>query len=282
MVTPITFSLDLEDHRADRSGPRRYPENTRKVLEFLGERGVRGTFFVVGEVAEAEPKLVQEISDHGHEIAFHSHSHRPLTKSNDRQFREDAEKGKTLLEDLVGRKVAGYRAPVFSLTPESRWAVEALWDLGFAYSSSVLGAANPLHGFPGAPATPFRWPNGLLEIPVPLGAIGPIRLPYLGGLYLRYLPRPLVRHLRAKAPQDQCAWTYCHPYDFDADEPFGRIEGAPLWASILLWLNRRGSFDKLEAIMAEGTAPPFIEQVEQGRYASVPTLDPALGDQPRQ
>ena len=278
MMTPITFSLDLEDHRADRSGPSRYPENTRKVLNFLSERDVRGTFFVVGEVAETEPTLVQEISERGHEIAFHSHSHRPLTKSNDREFREDAEKGKALLEDLVGREVAGYRAPVFSLTPESRWAVDALADLGFKYSSSVLGAANPLHGFPGVPATPFRWPNGLLEIPVPLGTIGPLRLPYLGGIYLRYLPRRLVRHLRAKAPQDHCAWTYCHPYDFDPHEPFGLIDGAPVWASLLLWMNRRGSFDKLAAILADGTAPPFIEQVEQGRYANAPTHDPDLGN----
>jgi len=281
MVTPITFSLDLEDHRADKSGPPRYPAMTRRVLDFLAERNVRGTFFVVGEVAEAEPDLVRDISDRGHEIAFHSHSHRPLTQSNERQFREDAEKGKALLEDLTGRQVAGYRAPVFSLTPESRWAVDALHDLGFKYSSSVLGAANPLHGFPGAPATPFRWPNGLLEIPVPLGNIGPLKLPYLGGIYLRYLPSGLVRRLRAKAPRDQSAWTYCHPYDFDADEPFGRIEGAPLWASVLLWLNRGGSFDKLERVLADGAAPPFIEQVEQGRYDGAPTHDPGSGDQPR-
>jgi len=282
MVTPITFSLDLEDHRADKSGPKRYPENTRKVLAFLSKRDVRGTFFVVGEVAEAEPRLIREISERGHEIAFHSHSHRPLTKSNAQEFRADAEKGRALLEDMIGKPVEGYRAPVFSLTPESRWAVDVLGELGFKYSSSVLGAANPLHGFPGVPATPFKWPNGLLEIPVPLGGIGPLKLPYLGGIYLRYLPRPVVRHLRSKAPLGHVPWTYCHPYDFDPNEPFGLIDGAPLWASVLLWMNRRGSFDKLEAILADGAAPPFIEQVEQGQYAGAPTHDPNSGDQPRQ
>ncbi len=277
MAAPLTFSLDLEDHRADRTAPPRYPEMTRRVLDFLDEIGVTGTVFVVGEVAEAEPGLIREVARRGHEVAFHSYLHRPLTEETAARFETETQAGKALLEDLTGQAVVGFRAPVFSLTRESAWAVDTLMALGFAYSSSVLPAPHPLYGFPDAPAQPFRWPCGLLELPVPLARLGAWRLPYLGGIYLRYLPAGTVARLRARADKGQVPWTYCHPYDFDADEPFGLIRQTPLWASVLLWLNRRNSFRKLGSLLAEDHAPPFAARIAAGAFDHCPTVDPAAG-----
>jgi polysaccharide deacetylase family protein (PEP-CTERM system associated) len=206
MRPPLTFTLDLEDHRERREAPARYPAITREILPWLTELGVRGTFFVVGEVAAAEPGLIREVAAGGHEIALHSYDHKPLTAITPARFRDDTVRGRALLEDLIGQAVQGYRAPIFSLTPASRWAVGILAELGFHYSSSVLAARHPLYGYPGLPTVPFQWPEGLLEIPAPLARLGPARLPYLGGFYLRYLPLPLIQWLRERAPHDELPW----------------------------------------------------------------------------
>lgn len=273
MRPAVTFTLDLEDHRARRELPARYPAITRQLLPWLAELGVRGTFFVVGEVAAAEPALIREVAQNGHEIALHSYDHRPLNLITPAQFRDDTQRGRALLQDLSGQRVAGYRAPVFSLTPTSRWAVAILVELGFEYSSSVLAAPHPLYGYPGLPSVPFCWPEGLLELPAPLAAFGPWRLPYLGGFYLRYLPMILIQWLRARASQDELPWTYCHPYDFDNQEAFAPMRDAALWVSVLLWFKRGSTRARLTRLLADGCAPPFAEQIARGDFSRAARLD---------
>ena len=272
MRPALTFTLDLEDHRAQREAPARYPAIVRELLPWLAEMGVRGTFFVVGEVAAAEPALVREVAAQGHELALHSYDHTPLTHITPARFRDDTVRGRALLEDISGRAIEGYRAPVFSLTPASRWAVPILAELGFRYSSSILAAPHPLYGYPGLPSAPFHWPEGVLELPAPLATLGAWRLPYLGGFYLRYLPLALIQWLRARAPRDELPWTYCHPYDFDVDEAFTPIRDAALWVSVLLWCHRRGTRAKLARLLADGCAPPFAEQIARGDFSSAPTI----------
>ena len=273
----VTFTLDLEDHRPDRALPKRYPAMTRRLLAFWRELDVRATVFVVGTLARDDPDLIKEIAAAGHEIAFHSLDHTPLPGLDAARFRRDTADGKKILEDLTGRPVIGFRAPVFSLTSRTVWAVEVLGDLGFRYSSSVLAARNPLHGYPGAPATPFRWPNGLVELPVPTTRLGPFRVPFLGGIYLRYLPSGLIRRRMNRAADGTALWIYCHPYDFDPDDPGVRIKGASWTTSILLKPKRRNTFEKLRRLLRPGDgggAPPFAELVEAGRFDAAPVFQP--------
>ena len=272
----LTFTYDLEDNRTSAHQEKRYAKITNEVLDLLGKNEIRGTFFVVGELAKADPGLIREISDRGHEIACHSFDHTPVIQQTREQFMSDTLQAKSILEDITGRDVVGYRAPIFSLTRDALWAVDCLTELGFTYSSSVLPAKSPLYGFPEAPKQPFHWPNGLLEIPAPVARLGPLILPYLGGIYLRYLPGAYVRSAIAKSHAEQSLWIYCHPYDFDAAEPFFKMKGTSLPVSLLLWFNRKRTFRKLESLTS-GNAKvafngPFIEQIENGDFSDAPVV----------
>jgi len=254
--TSITVTLDIEDHLGRYGADGRYVDNTRRMLDFLAERGVRGTFFVVGRVAEAVPELVRKIADAGHELACHSYRHTPLECESPATFRAETALAKTLLEQAGGVPIAGYRAPYFSLTSRTTWVLEELLALGFRYSASVLPAANPQYGYPDAPHSPFRWSNGLIEFPVPLAKLGPMLVPFLGGLYLRYLPERLI-HRWARARQGEVLWTYLHPYDFDPNEPFARMLHTAAWANVLQWFKRGGTWDKLAGLLALGVGKPL-------------------------
>ena len=254
---PITFTLDLEDY-APAGAPARALAIVPRVLELLAEHGARGTFFVVGEFAEAEPALVRTIAAAGHEVALHGYRHVPLPRLTPEVFRSETAHGRAVLEDLCGTVVTGYRAPTFSLVPDSRWAVEELTDLGFVYSSSVLPARSPLFGWPSQPRHPYRWPTGLVELPCPVFAVGShLANPYLGGVYFRVLPWPAVRLGLARSSHDELLWLYCHPYDFDPEEPFVPRGDVGRFGNRLLWLNRGGMAARVARVLAGRAGQPL-------------------------
>lgn len=258
----ITATIDLEDHGA---GAARIESVTLRLLDALDAvGGARATVFVLGETAAAAPGLVRETARRGHEIACHGQRHRALGRESPGGLRAGLAGARARLEDLAGAPVLGFRAPMFSLTRRAVWATEVLGEVGFAYSSSVLPAWNPLHGFPGAPEEPFLWPAGVLEIPVPLGRIGPFRLPFLGGGYLRWLPpfrlRRFARQLAARPGIP--VWTYCHPYDLDEGEAgVSRVHDSGRLASLLLRLNRGLTAPRLEAILRGRVSRPFAARL---------------------
>lgn len=275
----VTVTLDIEDHRGDAPGPKRHAEMTRRLMESLTAHGVRATVFIVGDLCATNSDLIRDIAGQGHEVGLHSFDHRPLHDHDPMAFGAKTRDARRRLQDLTGQSVTGYRAPSFSLTRQTPWVPDALRDLGFGYSSSVLPAGNPIFGFPGAPRQPFRWPCGLLEIPAPVARVGPVVVPFLGGLYFRYLPEGTIRRSAAR-DRTQALWSYLHPYDIDAAEPFCRPHGAALWASLLLWFRRRGAlrrFDRLLAGKIAGIpAPPFEDRIARGDFdaaAAVPSND---------
>jgi len=274
----LWFTFDLEDHRPDASYPKRYPDITRRLLDFLESRDVAATVFVLGRVAREEPELIRSIAARGHEIGFHSFSHQHLTRETQPHLETELRENKLFLEDLTGQAVIGYRAPAFSLTRDSVWAVDTIHAAGFVYSSSVLPAASPVFGFPGAPRRPFKWPNGLLEIPAPVTHIGPSVIPFLGGFYLRYLPARIIKRALAGGEPDQCYWVYCHPHDFDHEETFYHIEGTSYLTSALLWFNRKQTFAKLERLLdtapAGGGSRTFAASIAAGEFGEAPAFTP--------
>ncbi len=197
--------------------------NTHAVLELLAVHNVRATFFVLGLAAEKSPELVRAIHAAGHEIQSHGHGHRLIHTQTRAQFREDIRRSKALLEDLITRPITGYRAPAFSITCRTVWALDELANAGFEYDSSIFPMRLRRYGISGTPRTPYRLqtPSGaqLLEIPVCTMQLGPLRLPAAGGGYLRLAPAWFVELAIARMNQQgHPAVLYMHPYELAPHE----------------------------------------------------------------
>jgi polysaccharide deacetylase family protein (PEP-CTERM system associated) len=262
----IFFTLDLEDHLGSYDESSRFIPVVYRILDLLDESGCKGTFFAVGRACVAAPALIREIATRGHEVACHSYEHRRLDKEEYRRFHYQTAAAKDQLEQTSGSAVTGFRAPFFSLIPATVWTIDILAELGFVYSSSVVPGDHPLCGFPGTPRQPFRWPNGLIELPCPIARMGRFALPFLGGPYLRYLPSFVVSHLTRQHGESGCLWTYCHPYDFDATEPYTRMPDVPAAANLLLWLNRRHMFDKMRGLLRNASRLPLAQLVAHPEF----------------
>lgn len=256
----ITFTIDLEDHLGIYATGARWMDNASRILDFCVEKHIRATFFTVGKVA-AHAQLLKRIVSDGHELALHSYDHIALTNENPATYAAHLLNAKKTFEDITGKAVEGFRAPIFSLTPKSAWVVDMLKELGFIYSSSVIAGKGAVNGFYGAPNKPFKWKNGLIELPVPMVDLGVLALPFQGGVYLRYLPLPLVQLMKKNVHADALLWTYTHPYDVDDSEGYVRLtDGTPLWMNIVLMNNRKNFLKKLDALLANNAGAPLIER----------------------
>lgn len=258
---PITFTLDVEDHREHRGDDPRHVAATHAVLEFLAERGIRATFFIVGDVIEDEPMLVRAIGEAGHEVAIHAPRHRPLTLEAQSDFTEALRATTERARELTGQPIPGFRAPQFSLVSSTRWVTDVLAELGYRYSSSVLPVRHPLFGDPSKPRAPFRWPSGVIELPCPVVGVGSRGLPFLAAVWLRNLPWSTTRALLAVQEQAPMLWSYGHPYDFDADEPFRVLPEAGSLGSRIIWRRRDRMFDRFDRLLAGRVAPPLQERL---------------------
>ena len=257
----VTFTVDLEDPSERYLPAGRYIAMTKRILDLCDEVNRKATFFAVGRVAQSAPQLVQEIASRGHEIAYHTRNHVSLTKEYPTRFRKEAIEDKDRFEQLTGQKLIGFRAPRFSMTPDCLWALDTLAELGFRYSSSIMPTDISLFGFPDVPRTPFVWPNGLIEFPLPVAELGKYRLPYLGGIYLYTMPLFALKKFLAQTSPDEILWTYTHPYDFDKSERFTRMPNTPLWISLTLWGARQIAAKKIRHVLELGSAPPLRERL---------------------
>jgi polysaccharide deacetylase family protein (PEP-CTERM system associated) len=253
------------------SFPSRVQRNTNRVLELFERNGCRATFFVLGWVAEREPALIRAIADAGHELACHSHLHRPLYSLSADEFREDLRTSKETIEDIGGCQVVGFRAPTFSITRKSLWALEVLAEEGFKYDSSIFPIQHDNYGIPNAP----RWihqkllPSGLTlwELPPSTVRLGKMNLPFGGGGYLRLLPMAFTRwaigttHRRERQP----VMVYFHPWEIDPDQP--RLKGS--WKSRLRhYRGLEKTETRLQEILSSGTFQPFRSFVQTFEDAS--------------
>ncbi len=171
--------------------PSRVEASTERMLELHAAAGARGTFFVLGCVAQKHPGLVRRIAAAGHEIGSHGMSHTMITELSPAAMRAEARDSRRLLEDLSGTPVQGYRAPSYTIGPGTRWALDVLVEAGYAYDSSIFPIRGRRYGDPDGPTLPTRLPTAsasIAEFPMTTLGIGPIRIPLLAGSYLRLLP----------------------------------------------------------------------------------------------
>lgn len=249
--------------------PSRVELSTRRVLDLLAELDLRGTFFVLGWVAERFPSLVREIQAAGHDFGCHSYAHRLIYEFAPAQFREDTRRARAAIEHAAGVPVNAYRAPTFSITHRSLWALEILLELGFTTDSSIFPTKNHLYGIPGAPRRPFRiriQGADLLEFPLPVFDIGGYGVPFTGGAYLRLVPcRIQVAALNRVMARSQPVVMYFHPWELDPAQPrlasafgpkFYHYAGLRRTEPRLRQLLNTFSFGTLQALAA-ATAPVY-------------------------
>jgi polysaccharide deacetylase family protein (PEP-CTERM system associated) len=207
----------------------RVERNTDLLLDLLDHAGCKATFFTLGWVAEQQPHVVKRVADRGHEIACHSLRHRTVYEMTREEFHDDTLRAKRLLEDCCGTPVLGYRAPSFSITSASLWALEVLVELGFSFDSSIFPVKHPNYGIPDSSRAPYRFqtPRGsIVEFPMTTLEFGGLRSPFAGGAYLRFLPywytRWGIRFLNDCENRSVCI--YLHPWELDMDQP--RMSGS--------------------------------------------------------
>jgi polysaccharide deacetylase family protein (PEP-CTERM system associated) len=233
------FSVDLEDYFMVTAFSRtvkfedwgrfegRVEGGARKLLALLARNGARATFFVLGWIAERRGDLIREIQAAGHEIASHGYNHRMVLDMSREEFRADVRKSKAVLEDLIGVRVQGYRAPSYSITEKTVWALDILAEEGFSYDSSIFPIHHDRYGYPGYSRFPVKVTNvgnggGIFEIPLSTIRVGGQNVPVAGGGYFRLYPvaATVWAIRRLNEAEKRPAVFYIHPWELDPDQPW--------------------------------------------------------------
>jgi polysaccharide deacetylase family protein (PEP-CTERM system associated) len=278
MVIRNGLSVDVEDYfhaeaiaaHFERSNwetmESRVVENTHRVLALLGEHNARATFFVLGWVAERFPELVREIHAHGHEIGCHSYWHRLIYRLTPDEFREDTRRAQVAIESCTGVKVIGYRAPSFSVTKSSLWALKILSELGFEYDSSIFPIHHDLYGIPDHARFLCRYGQDeqwkMSELPISTWRVGNVNLPFGGGGYLRILPFAYTRQAfrRVNEGEQLPAIVYFHPWEIDPEQP--RLE-VPLRSRLRHYTNLSRMRKRVSMLLQNYEFVPLCELLGQ-------------------
>jgi polysaccharide deacetylase family protein (PEP-CTERM system associated) len=260
------LSVDVEEHfhasevqtglgpRYWKLLPSRVEKQTLQVLDLFATHGVTGTFFILGWVADHHPRLIREIATAGHEIACHGYAHRLVYDLTPEQFREDTVKAMQAIEDACGISPKGYRAPSYSITRRSMWALDVLAELGFTHDSSIYPIQHDRYGIPGFGRHAQIIPTSsgpLCEVPIATVQISDKRVaPVGGGGYMRLLPYRYtaagIRRINEEEHRPACI--YFHPWEIDTDLP--RIASG--WISRVRTYGGLGSMvGKLNRLMSE-------------------------------
>ena len=249
--------LRLSRRERERLGGR-VVEQTHRLIALLRTAGQRGTFFVLGEVAEQYPDLVKQLGKDGFELGLHGYYHHLVYEQGEEVFRRETLAAKSLLEEIGGKEVAGFRAPSWSITQRSLWALRILADMGFQYDSSILPAKSYLEGMHRSdPLIHQRAEAGIIEVPPSVISIGRFRLPFSGGLYLRTLPYWFIRScIKRLNTRGLPAVIYLHPWELDTDLPRLRLGWKGRYA---LYHNLRSTQTKVERLLAEFSFAPVNE-----------------------
>lgn len=277
------FSIDVEDWYQvsdfeDQVRPEdwdghesRVVANTRRLLRLLAEFRVKATFFVLTWNAERHPALVEEIAADGHEIATHGHAHRLVYELGPDLFRRDLDRSISILERITGRRPSGYRAPSFSVTSRSMWALPAMLEAGLEYDSSVFPVQDALYGVPGARRFPFviheERERRLVEFPMTTARLAGRNLPLGGGAYLRVLPYPYMRWgMRQVNATGEPAVVYLHPWEVDPGHPRIRSRGKRGFSTH--YLNLDAMEGKLRRLLSDFRFAPVRDVLAERGFLS--------------
>jgi len=254
----------------------RVEKNTQRILDMLDQSKTKATFFVLGCVAEGHRGLVESINKCGHEVASHGYSHRRIYTQTPEVFREETKKAKTILEDIIGEPVNGYRAASYSIVEESLWALDILAEEGFRYDSSIFPVRHDSYGIPGYErffhVIDRKESGTIAEIPLSTWRLFGTNLPVGGGGYLRLFPYSLTRMalLTLNRQEQQPAVVYFHPWEIDPDQP--RIQSG-LKSRLRHYTNLKTMERKVRKLLSTFTFAPIRDVYAARLNLPAGTLD---------
>jgi polysaccharide deacetylase family protein (PEP-CTERM system associated) len=232
-------------------GASRIEENVDRLLGLFSRQGVLATFFALGVVAEKHPQVLKRVASMGHELASHGYSHELIDRIGPDKFRKDIRRGKAIIEDLVGRKVEGYRGPGFSIMAHNAWAFDIICEEGFTYDATLYPGIHAHGGIPGLPSEPFTLVtlggHRIEEFPATVLALGRHRVAFSGGGYFRLCPFVMLTRLIAASNRKGVpVMMYLHPRDIDSKTP--RLPMS-LKRRFKCYVNVSRSFTKLRLVL---------------------------------
>lgn len=240
-----------------------------RLLGILDENDTKATFFMLGYVAEKHPSIVRRIRDAGHEIGTHGFSHTLIYTQKPELFREELTRAIGYLENLTGEKVIGHRAPFFSITKDSLWALDILGDLGIKYDSSIFPVLNYRYGIADAPRFPYKIKSEnyeFTEFPISTLKLPGFTLPISGGAYFRIYPYQLTKQaIKAVNRQGQPVTFYLHPWEIDPDHP--RID-VPRRIALTHYFNLGATERRLKKLIRDFRMAPMGEVLEISNTAN--------------
>jgi polysaccharide deacetylase family protein (PEP-CTERM system associated) len=263
----------------------RVEQSVERLLGLLRDHYTRGTFFVLGEIAALHPAIVRKIAAEGHEIGCHGDRHEDVYRQSPREFRADIRQAKMRIEEVVGDRVIGYRAPNFSIGRAQAWAYQILIEEGFRYDSSTYPILHDRYGQVSAPRFPYEiWrdgPEGLLEFPIGTARFLGVNLPIGGGGYFRLSPFALVRLgiQRVNAREQRPVMFYLHPWELDPGQPRPAMAWHHRFRHYVGVRKHAAKIDRLLAHFRFGTARQVLEESSQPAV-SVHQITPAIPAEP--
>ncbi len=263
---PNALTIDVEDwyqpelvrhHLSGHEVEGQIEQSGRAVLELLRERGIKATFFVVGEIAQRHPRLIEQIVQQGHELGCHGMSHRPLWELTPDEFRRELQQFVGVMDEIVpGVAILGFRAPTFSLDNRSRWALGILTEFGYHYDSSVFPARTPAYGIAGCPLLPYRPAADdisrvdeqakLIEFPMSVWTWASLRVPVCGGFYLRALPWRFLRFCLQEISSSRPFVIYVHPWETYPETPRMSL---PFFSGFITYYNIGKMVNRLTGLL---------------------------------
>jgi polysaccharide deacetylase family protein (PEP-CTERM system associated) len=262
----------------------RVVDNCRRLLDLFDGYEVQATFFTLGWVAKRFPGLIRDIRDRGHELACHSFWHRKVDSLTPAQFREDTRQACDAIEQAASVRVAGYRAPTWSISRRSPWALEILSEEGFEYDSSIYPIRHDLYGTPGASRHPYAHVlesgQRLLEFPPATARVAGMTLPAAGGGYLRILPLAYTTWVfRQFERAGQPLVLYLHPWEIDPGQP--RIRG-PFKSRFRHYTNLHRTEGRLRSLLQRYTFGTFRDHLAETGYTVSSAAKGAVAGVPRE
>ncbi len=277
IVSPMNnaLSIDLEEYFQIHAlsgliDPQTWPdfpssveENTVRILNLLEERRIQTTFFCLGWIAEHHREVIRRIHGKGHEIACHGYAHQVIYQQDQDKFRNDVSRAKHILEDIIGEPVIGYRAPTYSITDQTLWALHILEEVGFRYDSSIFPIYHDNYGIP-MPQVPVshtrQLPGG---VPISTLKLGAVNIPYPAGIFP--VPAIFPDENRAEDPGggNRPFVFYIHPWELNPDTP--RVAGMDFRSRFRTYIGIERSFRRFSRLLSDFPFAPLRDVLkEQG------------------